>query len=76
MIFATAEDCYANGVKMASLSDSYLFCDVSFTYLGNKTLVGWEIYNGNYELIATIEAEELFAPTEHGRYYALPIFVD
>ena len=74
IVFAPFDDCYANGLKAADLYDHYPMCDVSLTYKGEENLVGWYIYDAEANLIAVLEADELFLPTAYGRYYAKPVF--
>jgi hypothetical protein len=76
LLFATSEDCYVNGVKMARIFHNYYSKTVCLTYEGNKTLLGWEIYDINENLIFTIGPDDYFLPENDGKYYFVAIFAD
>jgi hypothetical protein len=76
MVFSLGDNCYVNGDKYAKIyKDDYSY-QVYPTYTGQRTLIGWKIYDVNENLIFTMLPHGCFTVENEGKYYFVAIFED
>ena len=76
MVFSPGEDCYVNSDKYAKIFEDDFSNTIYPTYSGKRTLISWEIYDANENLISKISPNECFIPENEGKYYLVAVFAD